>query len=149
MKGLKGMLSATAGLSVVHHAACLDLLTAQGEMEMDRYRQGESAQNGGRGRCGREEGKVGGGAGDVFIDHSAPSADMAATGLLFVGRDTIYLQEVFWRMPLCPHMHALWRLHFIVKVKPCPLSSFSHRDGRMCVRSAAVLAHKTGEREGC
>lgn len=33
----------TAGLSVVHHAACLDFLTAQGEMEMDRRRQGESA----------------------------------------------------------------------------------------------------------
>lgn len=33
----------------------------------------------------------GGGAGDVFIDLSASAADMAATGLLFVGRDTIYL----------------------------------------------------------
>lgn len=43
---------------------------------------------------GRERGKVGGGTGDVFIDLSAPSADMAATGLFFVvvGRDTIYLQ---------------------------------------------------------
>lgn len=87
----KGRVSITAVLSVVHHAACLDFLTAQGEREVDRQRQGESAQRGG-GRCGRGPGKVGGGAGDVFIDHSALSADMAATGLLFVGRDPIYLQ---------------------------------------------------------
>lgn len=56
---------------------------------MVRQRQGESA---GGGKCGREGGKVGGGGGDVFIDHLAPSADMAATGLLCVGRDTVYLQ---------------------------------------------------------
>jgi len=55
---------------------------------MDRERRGESTQRGGgggggEGRCEREAGKVGGAAGDVFIDHSAPSADMAATGLFF------------------------------------------------------------------
>lgn len=44
------------------------------------------------GRCGIDGGNVGGGAGNVVIDLSAPSADMAATGPLLVGRDTIYLQ---------------------------------------------------------
>lgn len=44
------------------------------------------------GRCGMDGGNMGGGVGDMVIDLSAPSADMAATGPLFVGRDTIYLQ---------------------------------------------------------
>lgn len=41
---------------------------------------------------GGTEENVGGGGEDVFIDHSEASADMAATGILCVGSDAIYIQ---------------------------------------------------------
>lgn len=75
--------------------------------------------------------REGGRAEDVFVDHSAPSADMAATGLLFVGKD-IYNRCFGTR--LRPLMHSFWRLRLSVKVKACPLSPFGSRDERICVR---------------
>ena len=53
-----GGVSITAGLSGIHHASCLDFLTVQGEMEMDRQRQGESAWSGEGGRRGRGRRKM-------------------------------------------------------------------------------------------
>ena len=64
IEGAKRRVGITVGLSVVHHAACLDYLTSQGDLETDRQRPGVSARRGG-GRCGREAGKVGGGVRDV------------------------------------------------------------------------------------
>lgn len=102
----------------------LDVLTAQGEVEMDRQNQGENAQRGGKRKMLELAGKVGEGLGGyVHPSFSAVSRHSNYRTSFCFHRWHISIARGLSHAP-APRIHALWRLHLSVKVKACP--AFSH-----------------------
>lgn len=123
----KGRVTITAGLSVVHHAAWPDCLTSQGELEMDRLRQGESARRRRRRRRkmwggGRKSGRRSRGC----VHRSLSTVCWHGSYRTPFSWQRYHTSTVgVWHTPLYPSMHAAWCLCLSTKVKARPRSSSS------------------------